>query len=150
MRYSVGDGSVTIDRIIDRIVCTEKNRPVLGRTSDLSVLKVPYAVCFKSAEPIVGLNAELRCTRPFGDKFIVGTKTLDMAGEYKGTFLCGELDSLAQEDGWHLFDVVVTGIVKTQMALHVSVQRQAKTINHQIQRTFAHPKCYARLLGNCS
>jgi hypothetical protein len=155
------DGTVTIKRIIDKMECIEKSGPLLRRRADLPSLQIKYAVCFKSAEPITGLQTKLRCTLPSGRHFVAGTKTLDLAGDYKGTFLSGELLLHAEENGWHIFDVLVDELVKARMVLHVSVQRQTikeklgiasgrKNAAPPTQNTFAHPKCYARLLGNCS
>jgi hypothetical protein len=155
------DGTVTINRIIDKIKCIEKSGPLLRRRGDLPVLQIKYAVCFKSDVPITGLQTELRCTRPSGRQFVAGTKTLDLAGDYKGTFLSGELSLRPEDNGWHIFDVLVSGLVKARMVLNVSVQRQTSTEKLGIalgrknavpptRSTFAHPKCYARVLGNCS
>ena len=121
------DGTVTINRIIDKIECIEKSGPLLRRRGDLPVLQIKYAVCFKSDEPITGLQTELRCTRPSGRQFVAGTKTLDLAGDYKGTFLSGELSLRPEDNGWHIFDVLVSGLVKARMVLNVSVQRQTST-----------------------
>jgi hypothetical protein len=156
------DGTVTIERIIDKIEFVEKSGPSLRDRADLPSLQVKYAVCFKSAEPIAGLQTKLRCTLPSGSHFVAGTKTLDLAGDYKGTFLSGELLLRAEENGWHIFDVLVDEFVKTRMVLYVSVQPQTVKENFgnasvrknvtpsADNNTFAHPKCYARLLGNCS
>jgi len=155
------DGTVTIERIIDKIECVEKSGPIFRRRNDPPVLKIKYATCFKSAKPIRRLKTELRCTRPSGSQFEVGKKVLDLAGDYKGTFLSGELAFSPKENGWHIFDVVVEGIVEARMVLNVSVQRRTtreklgfppsrKNAGAAIQNTFAHPKCYARVLGNCS
>jgi hypothetical protein len=43
------DGSVTLARIINRVECIENNTNVYNQTSNLPVLKVPYAVCAYSA-----------------------------------------------------------------------------------------------------
>jgi hypothetical protein len=152
------DGTVTIDRIIDQIECVESSGPMFRRRGDLPVLQIKYAVCFKSAEPTAGLQAELRCTRPSGRQFVAGTKTLDLAGDYKGTFLSGEISLRPEETGWHIFDVLVDGLVKTRMVLNVSLQRQTikekpRVLGRQnaappAQKAFARPKCYARVLGN--
>lgn len=155
------DGTVTITRIIETIECVEKSGPLFRRRGDLPVLRTKYAVCFKSAVPITGLQTELRCTRPSGKQFIVGTKTVDLTGNYRGTLLSGELSFRLEEDGWHIFDVLVGGLGKARMVLNVSIQRlsfkeklgigsgKRKSVP-PTQSTFGHPKCYARALGNCS
>ena len=129
------DGSVTIDRVIDKVVCVEKGASVRGHKSKLPILKVRYAACFKSAAPVVGLKVDLRCTRPSGDEFLAGTKMLDLPGDYRGTFLSGELELVPQENGWHTFHVVVNGIEKTRMVLHLSVER-AEENDRLIGRSF--------------
>lgn len=92
---------------------------------------------------------------------MAGTKTLDLEGDYKGTFLSGELSLLPEDSGWHIFDVLVDGLAKARMVLNVSIERLTTDERLGIalgrtnaaaptQNTFAHPKCYAHVLGNCS
>src|SRR2546430_829874 len=75
-------------------------------------------------------------------------------GDYKGTFLANTFDIVPLEDGWHIFDVMVNDIVKTQMALHLSITRKQNEMRvvqvdpkaPQARKSFSHPASYARAL----
>lgn len=154
------DGSVTIGRTIDHVTCIEKSSDLSRKSAELPLLRVRYAVCFKSAEPVPGAKVALRCRRPSGEEFEVGTKGLDLAGDYKGTFLTGTLDIKPIENGWHVFEVTVRDAAKAQMVLHLSVVR-ATDGGGTVQIPVSHPNppepkaaprrtCYAAPLGSCS
>src|SRR4051812_41419031 len=157
--HKEADGSVTIERIINRVTCVKKRGGKLRRTESLPVLHVQYAVCFNSARPVTGLKIGLRCTRPSGKQVMCGSKILDLAGEYKGTFLASTLDILPTEHGWHIFDVLVEGSPKTCIPLHLSVVHErgeaqvpemAGRAVAALRKALSHRSCYARRLGGCS
>jgi hypothetical protein len=155
-----GDGTVTIERLFSRISC--RRRPdTAGAGAGLAPpISLPYAVCFNSAEPAPGVQLELRCTRPSGARFVAGSKLIDLAGDFRGTYLTGDIELTLDEDGWHVFDVVVNGTPEAHMVVHVLLEGRhtapdatgepLREPNETPKSGSSHPRCYARSLGDCS
>jgi hypothetical protein len=148
------DGSVSITRIIDTIKCFVKSFPATPQPITFPMMRVRYAICFKAAVSVPNFETELRCIRPSGRHFVIGTRSLGLAGDYAGAFLTGELEFQPQEEGWHVFEIVVGQTVEAKIPLRIEVLLDETVIapsdwKQQLLSRPSERQCYAHIRGDC-